>query len=592
MNWKRICRALLCLALVCCILVNASPIKVHATGVEIAYVAVGAVAVVSGILIGLGVLPGVDRTSFNNTVQSCVSSLESQGLVVNGMTNLLTVQNGNKLSYSVLQDLVDAVRSWLFSSKTLTSVSVSSMGIAATTAFESAAGYAFSASLDTLRSDNPGNLLSLFKSMGVYENTLILSFSESHLYGLYFDPKGILCSAAFFNPLGVANASLFGLHAISDLHFDFDKDVKQVTLRTASYTSTTNFPYPVFYDANYLRSYPGFSTMNAHCFDWTSNPVQHTATAGRYFTKFAFYSKSSSDTVLDVSAPVYRGFVDYLDGGYRIGDFTWDSTSISSVATSVDVSLGAVAAEDEEFSQAYSTWSAGSITIPGSVAGSDEEEEAVALPFPGFGSLDDILGLSQEDVWSGTQAGTDVETGTQVGTGTLAGTDSKTFISSLADAIVTPIVNAIRAIFVPSEDYLTSKVEALAARFGFAASVVQTIQALKTGLAGVTTEPPVIYLDLGASRGSYYLGGTVPFLDLRWYSEYKPTVDTIISAFLWICFVWRVFIKLPGIISGMPGDFVAGAAQDMGISNHLPSRSADFERQRVEIRQSLWKGRQ
>lgn len=193
----------------------------------------------------------------------------------------------------------------------------------------------------------------------------------------------------------------------------------------------------------------------------------------------------------------------------------------------------------------------------------------------------------------------DTVTDTEVVAGTLANTAVGTFVDALVDALTYPlqmvvdsVLAGIRAIFVPSEDFLTAKVEALAERFGFAASIVQTAQALKTGLSGVSTEPPVIYLDLGASRGSYYLGGTVPFLDLRWYAEYKPTVDAIISAFLWICFVWRMLIKLPGIISGMPGDFVAGVAHDMGVmSDRLPSRNADFERQRVELRQSLWKGR-
>ena len=53
-----------------------------------------------------------------------------------------------------------------------------------------------------------------------------------------------------------------------------------------------------------------------------------------------------------------------------------------------------------------------------------------------------------------------------------------------------------------------------------------------------------------------------------------------------------MFLNLPGIISGMPGDFVAGVAHDMGVTSaHLPTRSAAFERQRVELRQRIWKGR-
>lgn len=159
------------------------------------------------------------------------------------------------------------------------------------------------------------------------------------------------------------------------------------------------------------------------------------------------------------------------------------------------------------------------------------------------------------------------------------------------NAIPDLILDGVESLFFPSEDFLTSKVDDLRENYDFVDSILRTAQALQLGLANITTEPPVIYIDLGATRGDYNIGGKVPFLDLRWYAEYKPTVDILISAFLWICFAWRMLIKLPGIISGMPGDFVAGSAHAMGLSDILPHRSADLERQRVEIRQSIWKGR-
>lgn len=151
--------------------------------------------------------------------------------------------------------------------------------------------------------------------------------------------------------------------------------------------------------------------------------------------------------------------------------------------------------------------------------------------------------------------------------------------------------DGIKSLVVPETDYLSGKVNELCQNFGFADSIVRTAKALHFGLANITTEPPVIYIDLGAFRGDYNIGGRVPFLDLRWYAEYKPTVDIIISAFLWICFAWRMFLKLPGIISGMPGDFVAGSADAFGLRDMLPARNADYAQERAEIRKSLWKGR-
>ena len=149
---------------------------------------------------------------------------------------------------------------------------------------------------------------------------------------------------------------------------------------------------------------------------------------------------------------------------------------------------------------------------------------------------------------------------------------------------------AIEALVVPDEDYLTDKVNALCEEFAFADSIVKTAKELKVGLAGVTTEPPVIYINLGATRGSYNIGGTVPFLDLRWYAEYKSTVDGLISAFLWICFVWRMLVKLPGIISGMPGDFVMTGVHHIGMTEALPVRKKEYEIQRMSNRETIRKG--
>ncbi len=139
------------------------------------------------------------------------------------------------------------------------------------------------------------------------------------------------------------------------------------------------------------------------------------------------------------------------------------------------------------------------------------------------------------------------------------GTSLQTLCNSIIDKIAevgAQTKAAIESLVVPDEDYLSDKIAALCEEFTFADSIVRTTQQLGNMLLGVTTEPPVIYIDLGSTRGSYDIGGVVPFLDLRWYAEYKPTVDAIISAFLWVCFIWRMFLKLPGIINGAAGDFV------------------------------------
>ena len=149
------------------------------------------------------------------------------------------------------------------------------------------------------------------------------------------------------------------------------------------------------------------------------------------------------------------------------------------------------------------------------------------------------------------------------------------------------ILNGIKSIFVPSEDFITEKLEAVKANFPFVSSIIDTGKAIGLAFTGFYTEPPIIYAELHNATGSYYYGDRAVILDLRWYSEYKPTVDVLISAFLWAVFCWRTFIKIPGIISGMPGDFVMDTVSQAGMVDRLPSRKAGYEIQRQSNREYI-----
>ena len=63
---------------------------------------------------------------------------------------------------------------------------------------------------------------------------------------------------------------------------------------------------------------------------------------------------------------------------------------------------------------------------------------------------------------------------------------------------------------------------------------------------------PSLKLDLGAAQShyGYEYGGEVEFLDLSWYTPYKQTVDSLLSGFLWLLFIWHLFKLAPNIISG------------------------------------------
>lgn len=83
-------------------------------------------------------------------------------------------------------------------------------------------------------------------------------------------------------------------------------------------------------------------------------------------------------------------------------------------------------------------------------------------------------------------------------------------------------------------------------------SVLATGEAIIAAL-NLSGTPPVIYAHFENAEGAFNWGGTVAVLDMTWYSRYKAAGDAFLSGVIWIFFLWRVFIKLPSIISGVGG---------------------------------------
>lgn len=131
-------------------------------------------------------------------------------------------------------------------------------------------------------------------------------------------------------------------------------------------------------------------------------------------------------------------------------------------------------------------------------------------------------------------------------------TDVKAWALALPQTIIDAILAALAAAFVPAAGYWDAKIAACMAAFPLFNSIVSTGRGLGGFFSGLGARPPVIYIDLGNSA-SWSIGGRQVFLDLTWYAQYKPTVDTILAGFLWGLFLWRLFLRLPGLLRGEGG---------------------------------------
>ncbi len=131
-------------------------------------------------------------------------------------------------------------------------------------------------------------------------------------------------------------------------------------------------------------------------------------------------------------------------------------------------------------------------------------------------------------------------------------TEVKEWAIALPKTLLDVIVLALATVFVPAAGYWDAKVAALQARFPLFNSILTTGKGFTGFFSGLGSRPPIIYIDLGSSA-SWAMGGRTIFLDLTWYSQYKPTMDTVIAGFLWLLFAWRFFLRLPGLLRGEVG---------------------------------------
>lgn len=104
-------------------------------------------------------------------------------------------------------------------------------------------------------------------------------------------------------------------------------------------------------------------------------------------------------------------------------------------------------------------------------------------------------------------------------------------------------------LFVPSEESVNNLVDSVKSHFGFIDTINNTVEVIKD-MFNNTSELPKV--DITLKENKWY-SGKITVIDLSWYAPYKEYGDLIISAFIYVFFLWRIFVKLPGIINGASG---------------------------------------
>ena len=125
-------------------------------------------------------------------------------------------------------------------------------------------------------------------------------------------------------------------------------------------------------------------------------------------------------------------------------------------------------------------------------------------------------------------------------------------ITALGDTIVDGITDLFNFLFVPNEEEISDKIEYIKGHFSFINDISETMDSLKNLITGVTDTTPVIEADLSLHNSEKYDygSGKVAVMDFTWYAPYKGVADVVIVAIAYALFFWKLYIRLPSIISG------------------------------------------
>ena len=574
MNSKRIGRVLVCLLLICCLTFHAmipraeaSSIGAAATIVKASTVTCNPYIIAGATLIALGVYAGVDSGAFETVANNCVDALEAAGTwIKDGVTELLRTEDADgNASYYVDSGLMEDVRSFLFESGIVSSGAPS---------FISSSEFIFN-QYNFLASNYPYCVTWLYDSKVYFAYSDVLLIPTSFQLDTYIERNDRLKFYSFYVPIGSTSQSVISTidkvnYFSSSLHWfgsgypvfssNYDLSLGTLPAQSSDLTDGTSArQWSEDYTDRGLKVYGGGSGNNNNDGKWFWKlmiPVvaadllamsQADEWSGETPKEFDDYTEVEE---LEI---VSRPEVDFAQGV--------ELAPVTSPAPDTGGNTGSDTGDDTEENPEvqtdYTTWFQKLYTSVENIAGKFGE-----IPNKFQSWINDCKTAIEElpskfaDWFNNINSklerlGEHLQT---IGESIVNGVSTLgEKILSLGQIIIEGVQNAISALFTPSPDYFTNKVEALKAKHHNIEKFTQLGNDFKLFFTGLGSKPPIIWIDLGAATGSYLWGGKQIFLDLTWYSQYKSKMDFILGAIIWLWLAWRVFLSVPGIINGASG---------------------------------------
>ena len=115
----------------------------------------------------------------------------------------------------------------------------------------------------------------------------------------------------------------------------------------------------------------------------------------------------------------------------------------------------------------------------------------------------------------------------------------------LGKKIIELLGELLKKLFIPSDESLNKFSYIWNEKLGFIDTIKADINALKNMFNNLYSVPKYT-IDIN-SKG---YTGELTVIDLSWYTPFKNYGDVIITAFIYVFFIWRLFKHLPSIVSG------------------------------------------
>lgn len=113
--------------------------------------------------------------------------------------------------------------------------------------------------------------------------------------------------------------------------------------------------------------------------------------------------------------------------------------------------------------------------------------------------------------------------------------------------IVELLQKVLEYLFVPNQEMIDTKIESIKSKFAFVDNIKATINEISNIIQSTETSKSLTINIPNNKTGITQL----TIIDLKWYEQYKSYGDIVISALVYIFFIWRVYANLSNIVSGV-----------------------------------------